>query len=113
MFVLALPILDTTLAILRRGLWGLSVFRPDCRHLHHHLRRIGFSSRKIVLSFYGVTLVFLALGFASIWLRGEWLPGLVGIGALVLIVCADSLSFSCDWFKSGTSSAIRSKCARK
>jgi len=101
MFVLALPILDTTLAILRRGLWGLSVFRPDCRHLHHHLRRIGFSSRKIVLSFYGVTLVFLALGFASIWLRGEWLPGLVGIGALVLIVCADSLSFSCDWFNVG------------
>jgi UDP-GlcNAc:undecaprenyl-phosphate GlcNAc-1-phosphate transferase len=101
MFVLALPILDTTLAILRRGLWGLSIFRPDRRHLHHHLRRIGFSSRKIVLSFYGVTLVFLALGFASIWLRGEWLPGLVGIGALVIIVCADNLSFSREWFNIG------------
>ena len=98
LFVLVLPILDTTLTIVRRAVWGLSVFRADRRHLHHQLERIGFSRRKVVLSFYGVTLVFLALGFASIWLRGEWLPGLLGIGALVLILCATNLSFSRAWF---------------
>ena len=38
LFVLVLPILDTTLAILRRAVWGLSVFRADRRHLHHRAR---------------------------------------------------------------------------
>ena len=37
LFVLALPILDTSLAILRRGLRGLPVFRPDRKHIHHRL----------------------------------------------------------------------------
>jgi len=34
---LGLPIIDTTLAILRRGLKGLPIFRPDRKHIHHHL----------------------------------------------------------------------------
>jgi len=101
MFVLALPILDTALAVLRRGLWGLPVFRPDQRHLHHRLRQIGFSRRRVVLSFYAVTLVFLALGFAAVWSRGQWVPGLLGLGALVLLVCARSLSFTREWFHVG------------
>ena len=37
LFVLALPIIDTSLAILRRGLRGLPLFRPDRKHLHHRL----------------------------------------------------------------------------
>jgi len=49
LFVLALPILDTTLAILRRGLRGLPIFRPDRRHLHHHLLQTGMSRRRVVL----------------------------------------------------------------
>ena len=49
LFVLALPILDTTLAILRRGLRGLPIFRADRRHLHHHLLQMGLSRRRVVL----------------------------------------------------------------
>ncbi len=52
LFVLALPILDTFLAIVRRGLKGLPVFRPDRRHLHHRLAEIGYSRRKVVLIVY-------------------------------------------------------------
>jgi UDP-GlcNAc:undecaprenyl-phosphate GlcNAc-1-phosphate transferase len=37
LLVLALPIIDTALAILRRGLRGLPLFRPDRSHLHHRL----------------------------------------------------------------------------
>ena len=33
LFVLALPIIDVSLAILRRGLKGLPLFRPDRKHL--------------------------------------------------------------------------------
>ncbi len=101
MLALALPILDTSLAIARRGLWGLPIFRPDRRHLHHHLQRIGYSRRRVVFSFYAVTLVFFMLGAAAVWSRGQWLPGLLGLGALVLLVCAGHLSFSRQWFDVG------------
>ena len=53
LFVLALPILDTSLAILRRGLRGLPIFRADKRHLHHHLLHMGLSRRRVVFYFYG------------------------------------------------------------
>ncbi|MTI95307.1 MAG: undecaprenyl/decaprenyl-phosphate alpha-N-acetylglucosaminyl 1-phosphate transferase [Firmicutes bacterium] len=34
---LFVPILDTTLAVIRRGLNGRKIFSPDQNHLHHHL----------------------------------------------------------------------------
>ena len=101
MFVLALPILDTSITILRRGLRGLPIFRPDRGHIHHHLQGIGFSHRKVVLSFYGVTLIFLLLGFGAVSSAGEWVPGLLGVGMLVLLICAGNLSFSRSWFNIG------------
>lgn len=101
LFVLALPIVDTSLAILRRGLRGLPVFRPDQRHLHHRLLRLGHSRRRVVLSFYAVTLVFLAMGFAAYWSRGQLVPVLMGMAALVLLLFAGRLPFSREWFAVG------------
>lgn len=98
MFVLALPIVDVSLAILRRGLRGLPVFRPDRRHLHHHLLDMGFSRRKVVISIYAVSLVFMIMGFFTFWSRGQWTPILVGTGALLLLICAGGLRFSREWF---------------
>src|SRR5437773_3927267 len=59
LFVLALPIVDMLLVIMRRGLRGLPLFRPDRQHIHHRLLAMGFSRKKAVLSIYAVTLVFL------------------------------------------------------
>jgi UDP-GlcNAc:undecaprenyl-phosphate GlcNAc-1-phosphate transferase len=101
LFVLALPILDTSLAILRRGLRGLPIFRPDRRHLHHRLLQMGLSRRKVVLSFYAVTLVFLLMGFAAYWSRGGLIPVLLGGGTLLLLICAGKLRFSRNWFAVG------------
>ncbi len=101
LFVLALPILDTTLAILRRALRGLPIFRPDRRHLHHHLLEMGLSGRTALLSFYAVTSVFLALGLVAYWSRGNLIPVLLGVGALVLLLCAGRLNFSRGWFAVG------------
>ena len=98
LFVLALPIVDTALAILRRGLRGLPIFRPDRRHLHHHLLRSGMSRRRVVLSFYGVTLIFLAMGFMAYWSRGNLVPVLLGGATLILLLCAGRLRFSRNWF---------------
>src|SRR5438552_3129152 len=65
LFVLALPILDMLLAIIRRGLHGLPIFRPDRKHIHHRLLEMGLSRRKVVLSLYALTLVFLLMGFLA------------------------------------------------
>jgi UDP-GlcNAc:undecaprenyl-phosphate GlcNAc-1-phosphate transferase len=101
LFVLALPILDTALAILRRGLRGLPIFRPDRKHLHHHLLGEGLSRRKVVLYFYAVTLIFLVMGFAVFWSRGQLIPVLLGVSTVILLVCAGRLHFSREWFAVG------------
>jgi UDP-GlcNAc:undecaprenyl-phosphate/decaprenyl-phosphate GlcNAc-1-phosphate transferase len=101
LFVLVLPILDVSLAILRRGLRGLPLFRPDRRHLHHHLLNTGLSHRKIVLIFYGVTLVFLAMGMAAYWSRGNLVPVLLGLTVLIVLLGAGRFRFSRRWFAVG------------
>jgi UDP-GlcNAc:undecaprenyl-phosphate GlcNAc-1-phosphate transferase len=102
LFVLALPIVDTALAILRRGLRGLPIFRPDRRHIHHHLLDMGLSRRKVALYLYAVTLVFLVMGFAAFWSRGQLIPVLLGLATLILLLCAGKLNFSQHWFAVGT-----------
>jgi UDP-GlcNAc:undecaprenyl-phosphate GlcNAc-1-phosphate transferase len=101
LFVLVLPILDASLAILRRGLRGLPIFRPDRRHLHHHLLDTGLSHRKVVLIFYGVTLVFLAMGIAAYWSRGNLVPVLLGLAVLIVLLGAGRFRFSRRWFAIG------------
>jgi len=101
LFVLALPIVDTLLVILRRGLKGLPIFRPDRKHIHHRLLEMGFSRRKAVLSLYGITVVFLLMGFMVFVSRGELTPTLLGITLLILLLCAGKLNFSREWFAVG------------
>ena len=101
LFVLALPIVDTILAILRRGLRGLPIFRPDRRHIHHRLLESGFSRRKVVLSIYAVTLVFLLLGMLAFASGGQLIPAALGISLLILLLCAGKLNFSREWFAVG------------
>jgi UDP-GlcNAc:undecaprenyl-phosphate GlcNAc-1-phosphate transferase len=101
LFVLALPILDMTLAILRRGLRGLPIFRPDRKHIHHRLLDMGLSRRRAVLWLYAVTLVFLAMGFAVFASRGQLIPLLLGIAIILVLVCAGRLNFSREWFAVG------------
>jgi UDP-GlcNAc:undecaprenyl-phosphate GlcNAc-1-phosphate transferase len=101
LFALALPILDVSLAILRRGLKGLPIFRPDRDHLHHHLQGLGFSRTRTVLILYGLSSVFLLMAFGVFWSQGRWVPILFGFLCLVLILSARSFSFSRDWFAVG------------
>lgn len=101
LFVLALPIVDTALAIIRRGMQGLPIFRPDRKHIHHRLMAMGVPSRKVVLGTYLFTLVFLVLGFLAFFSRGQLAPILFGVGLLVILACAGQLSFSREWFSVG------------
>lgn len=96
-FALALPIIDVSLAILRRGLKGLPVFRPDRRHIHHRLQAGGLSRRQTVLLLYGISLVFLGSAFAIFLVRERWLPLAMGSIFLGAILIAGRFSFSREW----------------
>ena len=101
MFVLALPILDTSLAILRRGLGGLPLFRADRRHLHHRLLNTGIDRREVVIGAYVFTAFFLILGFIVYWNHARHLPIVLGFAALFILLTAGKLSFTNEWFSVG------------
>ncbi|MBU0687386.1 MAG: undecaprenyl/decaprenyl-phosphate alpha-N-acetylglucosaminyl 1-phosphate transferase [Candidatus Margulisbacteria bacterium] len=50
--ILAVPILDTALAILRRIFLRKHIFQADGEHIHHRLLAAGFSHRGAVLAIY-------------------------------------------------------------
>jgi UDP-GlcNAc:undecaprenyl-phosphate GlcNAc-1-phosphate transferase len=61
---LAIPIVDTAWAIVRRRLRGRSIATPDTEHLHHRLLDFGLSPRETALVFYFGTAIFAAVGLA-------------------------------------------------
>lgn len=101
LLVLALPIADALLVLLRRGLRGLPIFRPDRKHIHHRLIAIGFSRRKMVLWVYAITTLFLILALLVMASDGQLFLFAIGMTVLVLVICAGKLSFSREWFAVG------------
>ncbi|MDB6108792.1 MAG: putative undecaprenyl-phosphate N-acetylglucosaminyl 1-phosphate transferase [Pedosphaera sp.] len=98
LFVLALPIVDVSVALIRRGLRGLPLFRADRKHIHHRLVEAGLSRRRAVLTLYFISLIFLMLALCAAWLGGRAVPLLLGVGALVLLAAARAFRFSRKWF---------------
>jgi len=78
-----LPILETTLSIIRRLISGRPVFTADREHIHHKLLQHGMTHRQVVILLYGVSAVFAMLSLFLLWPTGSSL-GLVlavlGIG---------------------------------
>ena len=71
--VLALPLFDLVLAVLRRLRRGQSPFAPDKEHLHHRLMDLGHSHRRAVLLLYFWSAV-LAFGATAMSIsKGPWL----------------------------------------
>jgi UDP-GlcNAc:undecaprenyl-phosphate GlcNAc-1-phosphate transferase len=85
---LGLPIIDTLLAMARRAMRGLPLFRADREHIHHRLLARGLSHRQTVLVLYaasmGFGLVALALASASGLETALVLFGLALVAGLVL-----------------------------
>ncbi|MGA6983323.1 MAG: MraY family glycosyltransferase [Candidatus Sulfotelmatobacter sp.] len=71
-----LPILETSLSILRRLISGRPVFTADREHIHHKLLQHGLSHRQVVIVLYGVSAVFALLSLFLLWPTGSSL-GLV------------------------------------
>jgi len=59
--ILAIPIFDTALAILRRLLKGEKISTPDKEHLHFQLLKMKFSMTATVLIIYGIDILFASI----------------------------------------------------
>lgn len=101
LFVLALPILDVSLAIVRRGLKGLPIFRADKGHIHHRLLEMGLSRRRALLGLYCFTVFFLLLAMFAVWMREQMLPLLAGAGMLFILIVMGRMNFTRRWFNLG------------
>ncbi|MDD6879581.1 MAG: MraY family glycosyltransferase [bacterium] len=56
--ILAIPILDTFFAIVRRLLSKKPIFSGDKEHTHHQLLKMNFSQKNTVLIIYGINILF-------------------------------------------------------
>ena len=94
LFILMVPILDTTLAILRRKLKGESVDTPDKSHIHHQLMKRNLSQRTTVLIIYFITSLFSAASviYALVdKLMGYMIYGFLMIIAILFVMKTDIL----------------------
>jgi UDP-GlcNAc:undecaprenyl-phosphate GlcNAc-1-phosphate transferase len=86
LMVLAIPILDALLAILRRARRRRSVFHADKEHLHHRLMDLGHGHRQAVVVMYVWSALASGAGLAFTFLDREdvifALP--IAVGAIVL-----------------------------
>jgi len=82
--VLAVPLVDLALAVLRRTRARRSPFAPDKQHLHHRLLEIGHSQRRAVLTMY-LWSGLLAFGTVAIAITRQTLPVLVGMAVLAVM----------------------------
>ncbi len=81
------PVLDTTITLVRRLVRGHSVFERDHDHVHHQLSRAGLSARQVVGVVYGASVAF-ALGAMLFLNPGERMHAvaLLVIGAGVWVI---------------------------
>ena len=82
---LALPIADVVFAMLRRGINGLPIFRPDRGHIHHRLRRAGLSRQKTIAVLYAISLFALLGGLLAFAYQGRYLPIFFGFAFVIIL----------------------------
>lgn len=78
---LGIPIIDTSLAIVRRLAKRKRIFQADKEHIHHKLLFREESQRRVVLSMY-----FLSTCFGMIALSFRGIKGLYAIVALIVVI---------------------------
>jgi len=71
LLAVALPVIDVSMATLRRFVHGQGIFSPDKRHFHHMLLRRGLTHRGAVLVLYAVTLYISGCGLVFLKIRDE------------------------------------------
>ncbi|MEM1157073.1 MAG: MraY family glycosyltransferase [Verrucomicrobiota bacterium] len=94
---LGLPIMDTLFALMRRAVRGFPIFRADAEHIHHRLRKLGFSERRLVLLMYFVTVFFSLMALSVFWTQGRTLPVALGCIFLLIVLAVRYLGYVWRW----------------
>jgi UDP-GlcNAc:undecaprenyl-phosphate GlcNAc-1-phosphate transferase len=81
--VLAIPLLDFALAVLRRTRAGKSPFAPDKKHIHHKLMELGNSQARATIVLYLWTAMLAIPAMASAFLP-LWQASLIGLFLFLL-----------------------------
>jgi UDP-GlcNAc:undecaprenyl-phosphate GlcNAc-1-phosphate transferase len=84
---------------MRRALRGLPIFRPDRKHIHHHMITLGLSREGTLLNLYTVSLLCLFLAFGIFYWQGRMLPLYTGMLFLVLVIAGHLSGFTRNWFE--------------
>lgn len=84
LIILAVPILDTSFAIIRRILKGESISKPDRFHIHHQLLNRNFSQSETVLIIYFINIIFAAASI--IYVLKDRILGYIIYGILFILV---------------------------
>ncbi len=93
LIIFSVPIMDTTLAIIRRWLAGSPLSAGDDQHIHHQLKRALGGTKRAVFAVYGVSLAFAIVGvtlaalvmWAQIRIRIIYAIALVLFGFIIMI----------------------------
>ncbi len=93
LMVVAIPLLDMTLAVFRRLLRGDSPWAPDANHLHHRLLEFGHSHRWAVSVLYLWTAVFSFGAVSLVFMRGRYAALAMAIGIVIAAVATFSPKF--------------------
>jgi len=72
LLALAIPLMDSVLAVIRRFLRRESIFHADRGHVHHRLLSKGLTVRQAAILLYGVSLIFAILSLVSSMVRDSY-----------------------------------------
>ncbi len=85
--ILAVPIMDTTFAIIRRKLKGKPIFEADKEHLHHQFLKKNLSQRRTVVTIYAIDLLFsLASIFYALKVQDPFYGAMIYTALFVIVI---------------------------
>ncbi len=94
--LLAIPIIDTSFVVAKRVKYNLPISHADRWHLHHRLLNIGYSPRRVAVTFWLVTAALsvfaLALRFVRYGNAAEWhfqglaIVAVIGVGVAAIAI---------------------------
>jgi UDP-GlcNAc:undecaprenyl-phosphate GlcNAc-1-phosphate transferase len=83
--VMAIPLVDLGLAVIRRTRAGRNPFAPDKQHLHHRLLEMGHSQRRAVFLMYAVTALISGAALAVAFFPIVYAAAGTAIGVVILV----------------------------
>jgi UDP-GlcNAc:undecaprenyl-phosphate GlcNAc-1-phosphate transferase len=107
MVMFALPILDTTLAFVRRWIAGRPLFSADAQHFHHQLVQRGFTVKQTVMISYGLAICFGLMGATIVFMRTRYAVALYLVTFGSVIVAAYKMGMVHERNNSGKASTLK------